>query len=467
MKKSFLLSVIAVILMSGCMKAQEVTVCEVTNKTDSSITFVVDENLPAPESEKWWENSSGDDVARYLLRDYHAAKTDSGYVASSFRNERFKELGTDVLYRTIVKAYAEHRPLVLSPDMIWLDICQVFSHYVNENAELLRDKFVVHDGKMSLVVRTDEDLLTGDADWSAIMNDFIRQIGENTKGNIAETFVADFSTTGPVERIASGITLMDVSKSYFDYVVFRIVCGIPNITLTGTPDDWKKVLEKTCALEKYGMEEWIESVKPVLAEFVKASEGLPNQKFWKDMVTLSHPNKLRGGGCSSESPTVLDGWFRRLFPYNKDGKHVKTATQLSEMLPEMVRVPFRYIVTDGLSTTETSMELWSGFVGVEEDSVTLALTPKIGWLVRVADTDTETLKNMERKGFSLRVKEVPQILSQLNYIESLELYFTDKVVLPAWMDNIKMDIFVIHGKMSDAEKAQIKARFLQATLMNT
>lgn len=112
------------------------------------------------------------------------------------------------------------------------------------------------------------------------------------------------------------------------------------------------------------------------------------------------------------------------------------------------------------------MELWSGFVGVEEDSVTLALTPKIGWLVRVADTDAETLKNMERKGFSLRVKEVPQILSQLNYIESLELYFTDKVVLPAWMDNIKMDIFVIHGKMSDEEKAQIKARFPQATLMN-
>ena len=184
------------------------------------------------------------------------------------------------------------------------------------------------------------------------------------------------------------------------------------------------------------------------------------------MVTLSHPDKLRGGGCSSESPTALDGWFRRLFPYNKDGKRVKTATQFSEMLPEMVRVPFRYIVTDGLSTTETPMELWSGFVGVEEDSVTLALTPKIGWLVRVADTDTETLKNMERKGFSLRVKEVPQILSQLNYIESLDLYFTDKVVLPAWMDNIKIDIFVIHGKMSDEEKVQIKARFPQATLMN-
>jgi len=48
----------------------------------------------------------------------------------------------------------------------------------------------------------------------------------------------------------------------------------------------------------------------------------------------------------------------------------------------------------------------------------------------------------------------------------LELYLTDKVVLPAWMDNIKMDILVIHGKMSGAEKAQIKARFPQVTLMD-
>lgn len=129
------------------------------------------------------------------------------------------------------------------------------------------------------------------------------------------------------------------------------------------------------------------------------------------------------------------------------------------MLPEMVKVPFRYISTDGRKTKETPMELWSGFVGVEEDSVTLALAPKIGWLVRVADTDSETLKGMERNGFSLRVKEVPPILSQLDRIESLELYFTGKVSLPVWMDRIKISRFIIHGRMSEDEKAQIKARF--------
>lgn len=445
-------------LVSACAQTQD-SEYGIISKTDSSVTFAVDEGLPVPTASRYWTNNNGDRIAKYLLKDYNAANSDRGYVASSFKDESFKTMRTDVLFHTIVKAYAEHRPLVLSPDMIWLNICQVFSHYVNEHADSLRSRFVAHDGKMSLVVQTKKDLLAEEADWAAVMDNFIKQIGENTKGNIAETFISDFSTTGQAERIASGITLMDVTKSYFDYVVIYIACGIPEITLTGTPDDWRRVLEKACELQKYGMEKWIERVKPVLGEFVKASEGRPLRRFWKDMVTLYHPDKLRGGACSTEKPTKLDGWFLRLFPYNKDGKRVREVNNLTKMLPEMVKVPFRYISTDGRKTKETPMELWSGFVGVEEDSVTLALAPKIGWLVRVADTDSETLKGMERNGFSLRVKEVPPILSQLDRIESLELYFTGKVSLPVWMDRIKISRFIIHGRMSEDEKAQIKARF--------
>ena len=458
MKKILLLlSCIAMFLL---IQAQEPDPqCRIISKKKGSITFAVDENLPAPQRTKYWDNEDGDYIAKYLLDKYKAANVDSGYVASSFKDCSFKTMGQDVLFQCIVQAYAEHRPLVLSPDMIWLHICQVFSHYLNNNSEALRNKFVDYNGKMSLVVQTKKCLLHEEADWSGIMEDFLRQINENTKDSIAETFVADFTTTGPVERIASGITVMDVMKSYFDYVVIYIACGIPEITLTGTSDDWKRVLDKTCELEKYGMEEWIGRVKPVLGEFVKASEGRPNSRFWKDMVTLYHPDRMRGGLCSSEKPTILDGWFLRLFPYNEDGKRVRKVTNLTKMLPEMVKVPFRYISVFEGTTTETPMELWSGFVGVEEDSTTLALTPKIGWLVRVADTDNEIIQDMKKNHFSLRVKEVPPILSKIKYMSNLELYFIDKVSLPEWMDRIQIDKFIIHGKMSDDEKAQITARF--------
>ncbi len=45
------------------------------------------------------------------------------------------------------RAYSEHRPLVISPDMIWLLICQGFSTHVNSNPEQLRYQFVTHEGK--------------------------------------------------------------------------------------------------------------------------------------------------------------------------------------------------------------------------------------------------------------------------------------------------------------------------------
>ena len=44
-------------------------------------------------------------------------------------------------------AYAEHRPLVLSPDMFWLLVAQGFANHVNLNAEAMRHHFVQFEGK--------------------------------------------------------------------------------------------------------------------------------------------------------------------------------------------------------------------------------------------------------------------------------------------------------------------------------
>jgi hypothetical protein len=54
---------------------------------------------------------------------------------------------------------------------------------------------------------------------------------------------------------------------------------------------------------------------------------------------------------------------------------------------------------------------------------------------------------------------VPELLSQLRHIKSLHLVFTGKVVLPKWMDKLKIDRFTIEGKMTETEKKAIKKRF--------
>ncbi|MBQ1677845.1 MAG: hypothetical protein II065_10580, partial [Bacteroidaceae bacterium] len=62
-------------------------------------------------------------------------------------------------------------------------------------------------------------------------------------------------------------------------------------------------------------------------------------------------------------------------------------------------------------------------------------------------------------GISIRIKEVPEILSNFQHLKFLELEFTDKVVLPEWLDRITIDRFYIKGIMTDSEKNEIKKRF--------
>lgn len=114
------------------------------------------------------------------------------------------------------------------------------------------------------------------------------------------------------------------------------------------------------------------------------------------------------------------------------------------------------------------MELWAGFIGVEEDTVTNTLTPKIGWLVRQAESDDDVLNDMKKKsegyGLELRVKEVPEMLSRLEHIKRLTLEFTDEVVLPEWFYGLTIERLSIEGKMSDEVKARILKHFPEARI---
>ncbi len=56
------------------------------------------------------------------------------------------------------QAYADHRPFVLSPDMIWLLISQGFARHINANQESMRNDLVDFSGKLSLIVRADKKL---------------------------------------------------------------------------------------------------------------------------------------------------------------------------------------------------------------------------------------------------------------------------------------------------------------------
>ena len=438
-------------------------------QSEGSITFVVDENLKNVEQSFF--TYDGESLAERLIVDENVKYEAHHIIASSFADEnKLVYHGPDAFFRSIVGAYAQHKSVTLSPDMIWLLISQGFARYVNAHAEALRSQLVDHEGQVSLVVESDVDVLSEKVDWPKLISGFTSQIERYTQGDIGKTITANFSTTGLTERVASQITLMDAMKSYFEYVVVYIACGIPSITLQGTPDDWRKVMDKTRRLSAYGLEEWTKSLDNVLRQILATAEGRPNPLFWKSMVKQYRPDEMQGGACDMRKPTEMDGWLLKLFP-DENGKTLDKVAHTKEMESEMVRTPFKYQMIDpetGMLLNEWPMELWAGFIGAQEDRETNMVTPKIGWMVRVTETDQETLKQMkklnDRGEINLRVKEVPEVLKKLKRIQSLKLEFTGEVTLPEWFYDIKFEQLDIRGKMSEKTREMIKKRWPKASI---
>src|SRR5262249_1671334 len=128
------------------------------------------------------------------------------------------------------RAFIDHRPLCLSPDMIWLTICQGVAHHVNAHAEQLRPRLVRHLGKAAIGVRRD-DFVKGSPEnpWPEVFADFSTQVRDHV-GPTLDLFRPDFTTTGPTERAAAEVVLLDAMRSYFEYTLHSL-CGIPAITL--------------------------------------------------------------------------------------------------------------------------------------------------------------------------------------------------------------------------------------------
>jgi len=380
-------------------------------------------------------------------------------VAQGKAPDKLVHLGYHSFFQGMYQAYAQHRPFVLSPDMIWLLISQGFARHVNANAEKLRGQFVDFDGKLSLVVAsTDVRLDDPNAPWEKIFPQFTQQIARHAGADLAKTLSADFTTTTPVEKIASDITIMEAMKSYFEFVTLFALCGIPEITLQGTPEDWQKVLDKTRELSKYDLGWWTRELEPVLKEFVRASHGKIKKSFWRNMFKY-HTSKIYG------APRIIDGWIVKFFPYDKDGNrnNLKEIKNENSLPNEIVKVDMQYV--DTVAKTTTPLELWAGFVGLGQDNRNYALTPKIGWMIRKADTDSAALKkiifpNMSDVTLKIRVKEVPPEILEIREIGFLEITFIDKVIIiPDRMASMKIRMLSLYGKTDATGAQRIKAMF--------
>jgi hypothetical protein len=307
------------------------------------------------------------------------------------------------LVAAVHHAFMGHRPLCLSPDMIWLLICQGVANHINAHAEELRPRLVQHRGQTTLAVRRD-DFVKGSPEnpWPEVFSEFSAQIRGHV-GPSLDRFLPDFTTTGPVARATAEIVLLEAMRSYFACDVYTS-CGIPAITLEGTPEDWQAVADRAEAFADLDLGWWLEALGPVLDRFTSASRGEVDRASWQS------PYKPHD---ESDGPKVT-GWVVTLFPYLKDWRTGRATVRNRWLTEESQRVrivelgkeeeengepeyepdgptidqfpgglskaPFRWQYLD----KTFDMEFLGGFVGVAQDPETLALRPEIGWAVRDA-----------------------------------------------------------------------------------
>lgn len=162
--------------------------------------------------------------------------------------------GSHPIIRGFTVAYNEHRPITISPDIIWLLICQGFSHHVNYNAEQLRCKFVNFEEKRWIRIEA-----TPGSDKSQFEELIIKSVDEiqNYVGEeLVQILTANFTTTTGSSLIASKISILNSMKQYFKYYYGFHRCGIPSITLEGTVEDWQSILIRLDYLENFDLKWW-------------------------------------------------------------------------------------------------------------------------------------------------------------------------------------------------------------------
>jgi hypothetical protein len=307
------------------------------------------------------------------------------------------------LLAAIHVAFAQHRPLVLSPDTVWLTILSGVARHVKINTEALRPRLVRHKGRRELTVILTESLELNPAAIRDAVADFrtgiAREIGEGP----AALLTCDFSTTSDVERTASEILLMDTYSPYFDFVVM-CVCGIPEITLLGEARDWRAIRERVDVLTELDLGWWASSLAPILEKLVAASEGRPDAPFFRDIYK---PQDAYGG-------EIIVGWSARFYPYVGSGGRFEARNPLLE-LPLDYRPPKQdqkgpwyngvgirtrdvpasigtciVRVEDAITQRRYSLEVRGGLVGVEVDAQG-RLAPCAGWTVGYAKANLGTL----------------------------------------------------------------------------
>lgn len=269
------------------------------NSTSSDRMLVIDEKLKQH------------DFKEYLIDASSSIKIVSNLYYSSLGEIKEKVLPPfthSAFYDNVHNAYNYHIPLEISVSDIQMLLNQAVGIHLLNNREL-QDAITSHSDKKDL----DIFILS----WNST-HEFVKEIAEKfTRAlrqdikvpELIEILTDDYSISTEMSSLVSRLIIMDVFKVYYNYNVFSL-CGIPNVKLKGSQEDWLKLqgkVEKLIYLSKslnIGLDYFLEGFLFITKKLVYA---VVNEEiditFWKSIYKL----RQESGG------QPVNGWINALY----------------------------------------------------------------------------------------------------------------------------------------------------------
>lgn len=203
-------------------------------------------------------------------------------------------------------AFTDHKSIKITPDNIWLLICQGIANCVKEEETVVAGLKPRCGNKETISIRRDDFIAGQHNPWEEILPLFTSEINKRLGKELHQKFVLNFSTSTIKERSAFEITFMDTLSNFFNYE-FISLCGIPEIELAGTREDYMRIRESVQYFRQSGLGWWLQEVEPIIEKFIDAFDGKTDEPFWNSVFKLNN---------DSGGPFVT-GWIIKFFPIIK------------------------------------------------------------------------------------------------------------------------------------------------------
>jgi hypothetical protein len=211
--------------------------------------------------------------------------------------------------KATVLAFAYHLPLRLNPDHIWYAILSGFNLWTNEMGghQKLVEKNLVNPDKKDIKIEIDLN-----PNWDQVVDTLGERLEDAiTNKDLVKVMKASFTTTTPTINRVKNLTVASIMKE-FVRISFSTMCGIPYVTLGGSPQDWEKLKVVTNALLSLADGElnwWLTKLNESLDKMIATSKGEGSEKDWLNFLNFESHSGFHG--CS--------GWINTFFPYVRQG----------------------------------------------------------------------------------------------------------------------------------------------------